>query len=191
MTKKILIVLAIQTLLLFYMIANKQWTLAFGDPIVLETQPIDPRSLFRGDYVILNYTISRIELNQVAGDNVFQTDDPVYVSLEKKGEYWQAVAVHQSYPDVGPQQKVIRGRVHYVNGNRYRRHRKLLAEDIRSINIRYGIENYFVPEGEGRELERRVPEREISIQVAVDSFGRAGIKAVLFNGQEEYVESLF
>lgn len=191
MSKKILIILLIQTLMLFYMIANKQWTLNTGEAIVLETLPIDPRSLFRGDYVILNYAISTIELEKVEGDNIFQVDDYVYVTLEQKGDYWQAVAVYNQYPDKAAQQKVIRGRVNYLNYSSYRRHRKIKPEAIQRINVRYGIENYFVPEGEGKELERRVPDRKISLQVAVDGFGRAGIRAVLFNGVAEYTETLF
>ena len=59
------------------------------------------------------------------------------------------------------------------------------------IFVRYGIESYFIPEGEGRELERPAPGEEISILVAVDRFGNAGIKAVLINGQPRYVEKLF
>jgi hypothetical protein len=57
--------------------------------------------------------------------------------------------------------------------------------------VRYGIENYFVPEGEGRALERPKPNEKVTIQVAVDRYGRAGIQAVLVNGQPRYVERLF
>ena len=62
------------------------------------------------------------------------------------------------------------------------------------VNLRYGIENYFVPEGEGREIERRVVdgvEQKVDVRIAVDKNGSAGIKAILLNGNERYVEKLF
>ena len=54
----LLLAVVIQTGVLVAMVAMKQWTLTTGTPVVLETKPVDPRSLFRGDYVRLNYAIS-------------------------------------------------------------------------------------------------------------------------------------
>ncbi len=45
-------------------------------------------------------------------------------------------------------------------------------------------------EGTGRALERQKQDEKVSIQVAVDRFGNAGIKAVLVNGRPKYVETL-
>jgi len=59
------------------------------------------------------------------------------------------------------------------------------------VSIKYGIENYFVPEGEGRELENFRNQGDISMQIAVDTSGASGIKAVLLNGEPLYVETLF
>ncbi len=59
------------------------------------------------------------------------------------------------------------------------------------VNVRYGIENYFVPEGQGRVLEELREGETISFRVAIDKFGNAGIQAVLVNGKEGYVETLF
>ncbi|MGH8629618.1 MAG: GDYXXLXY domain-containing protein [Burkholderiales bacterium] len=60
-----------------------------------------------------------------------------------------------------------------------------------TLNVRYGIENYFVPEGEGLALERPKPDEKVTIRVAVDRAGNAGIKAVLVNGTPRYEEKLF
>ena len=64
-------------------------------------------------------------------------------------------------------------------------------EPIKTINVKYGIENYFVPEGEGRVLERPKPGETVSIRLVVDRNGNAAIKAVLVNGVERYVERLY
>ena len=61
------------------------------------------------------------------------------------------------------------------------------------LRARYGIENYFVPEGEGRAIERRVVDgvnQKIDVRVAVDAKGNAGIKAILVNGKMRYEEEL-
>ena len=44
---RIAIIVAMQTLALWGMVGMKQYTLATGNPVVLKTQPIDPRSLRR------------------------------------------------------------------------------------------------------------------------------------------------
>ena len=54
------------------------------------------------------------------------------------------------------------------------------------VRVRYGIENYFVPEGEGMALERPAEGEEITILVAVDEDGDSAIKAVLVSGEMRY-----
>ena len=58
------------------------------------------------------------------------------------------------------------------------------AQPIKTINVKYGVENYFVPEGEGRVLETPKPGETVSIRLVVDRNGNAAIKAVLVNGVE-------
>lgn len=189
MTKKIIIVLVIQTLLLMGMIGKKQYTLNTGTQILLETQPIDPRSLFRGDYVRLNYTISDLDLDQLAGDKEFQEFRPVYVVLQQQDKYWQAISAHTDKPEINNDQVMIKGEVQYIREQAWIQEQNEFVP-AKLINVRYGIENYFVPEGEGRYLERR-DIGKVDIRVAVDKSGNVGIKAVLVNDEEQYVESLF
>lgn len=59
---KILIILVNLVLLLVYFnysVAEKEHTLKSGQLILLELAPVDPRSLMQGDYMRLNYSISR------------------------------------------------------------------------------------------------------------------------------------
>ena len=57
--------------------------------------------------------------------------------------------------------------------------------------LNYGIENYFVPEGTGRELEKLVGDKKIAALIAVDGEGNAGIKGLIVDGQRVYEEPLF
>jgi uncharacterized membrane-anchored protein len=187
---RIVIVIVLQTVALVGMVGMKQYTLSTGTPIVLKTEPIDPRSLFRGDYVRLNYAISQLPVDKLAGDREFERGDTIYVLLRQGAEYWEAVSLHHALPPVSAGQVAIKGRVEYI-GQQALPRLGAPAESGKSIYVKYGIENYFVPEGEGRALERPKPGETVSIRVVVDRYGNAAIKAVLVNGAERYVERVF
>jgi len=186
-TLRLVIVVVVLTLVLAGMIGRKQWTLATGTPVVLETQPVDPRSLFRGDYVRLNYVINTLGADRLELPDV-KRGDVVYVTLEKSGAYWQPVSVSTERP--AGDDVAIKGHVERVAKQRWNRETRKM-EEVSELRVNYGIENYFVPEGEGRRLERPAQDEKVSIEVAVDACGNAGIRAVLVNGQPRYVETLF
>ena len=184
---RLAVVSAVFTLVLCGMIAKKQWTLNSGTPVVLETQPIDPRSLFRGDYVRLNYTISTLAVEQYPVLAEVKRGDELYIVLAKGEPYWLPEAVSRQYPEAAG--VVLRGRVDRVVQRFNNQTRKY--EAAKDVRVKYGIESYFVPEGEGRAIERPAEGEKVSIEVAVDSCGNAGIRAVLVNGMPRYVETLF
>ena len=189
MSRRLFFVVLVQTLILLGMIGMRQWTLATGIPVILETQPIDPRSLFSGDYVRLNYKVSDLRLEDLAGDRMFKRHDTVFVVLAPDGEYWKSVSVHHSRPRPGDGQTVIKGSVEYT-GDTIWDAAQNKAVEAKHLHVKYGIEDYFVQEGTGRELERPKQDEKVSIQVAVDRFGNAGIKAVLVNGRPKTIETL-
>lgn len=183
---RIAIIIALQSLALISIIAMRQYTLNTGTTVVLETAPIDPRSLFSGDYVRLNYKISSIRIGEVSGDKDFKKNDCIYVILKEGDPYWQPVSVHHNKPAVYPGHVTIKGKVNHM-GNPFWDG----ATRKSNVNIKYGIESYFVPEGEGKGLERPKDDERIAILVAVDKYGNSGIKSLLVNGKERYKESLF
>ncbi len=179
------LVVVLQTAALAAMIGMKQYTLSTGTPVVLETEPIDPRSLFRGDYVRLNYAISVLEKEKFPGIADFSLHEPIHVLLRKGETYWEPVSIHKERPEVPEDHVAIRGEVEGDWG------RWQIGDHIFGLNVRYGIENYFVPEGEGMALERPADGEVVSILVAVDDAGAAGIKGVLVDGELRYEETLF
>ncbi len=181
----LVLVVVAQTAALIAMVAAKQRTLANGTPIVLQTEPIDPRSLFRGDYVRLNYAIGLLEAENFPITGDFKWYETIFVLLRKGEQYWEPVSIHAERPDAPPGHVVIRGEVKSKWG-RWRD-----GKQVAGMNVRFGIENYFVPEGEGMALERPAEGDVVSILVAVDDSGTAGIKGVLVNGELRYEESLF
>ena len=195
---KILFILLIQTLLLVAMIASRQMILSSDTVVVLQTKPIDPRSLFRGDYVRLNYDINELQLDELSGDRIFKTNDTVYVVLQQSGQYWDARAIYleknnafNSYEKQKNERKVlIQGVVQRVTNRQWDRNDKADIS-VTSLRVNYGIENYFVPEGEGLKLERPETNDKITLKIALDDDGHAVIKALLLNGVQQYEEALF
>jgi uncharacterized membrane-anchored protein len=175
-----------QAVVLGWMIWDRAALLANGREVVLEVIPVDPRSLFRGDYVVLGYDISRFDLP--AGATTPERNAPYYVTLKKTdGPNWHAVGGSTEKPaDVKPDEVVIKGRVDWIG----RQEPEKLQEPV-GVNLHYGIESFFVPEGTGRELEKMVGEKKISAVIAVDEDGNPAIKGLMSDGQRIYEESLF
>ena len=65
------------------------------------------------------------------------------------------------------------------------------ASDANAVNgVRYGIEQYFVPHGEGPRLEALARDKKLAALIAVDASGNAAIKGLLIDGRLQYEEPL-
>lgn len=186
------IIVLLQSAALIAMMAIKQYTLSTGIPVIIKTKPIDPRSLFRGDYVLLNYSISQLVPMKLGGDKHFARSDTIYVVLQQVGTYWQAQSIYHHMPKADKGQVVIKGRVQYAYTRAAGRSGRNSRPQLQSVlDVKYGVENYFVPERQGLALERAGQGETISIRLVVDRFGNAAIKAVLVNGIVRYQEKVF
>lgn len=187
---KIILLLGIEIAALTAMVADKQWTLATGTPVVLATVPVDPRSLFMGDYARLNYTISQLPIEgetALAGDKDFKRHDTIWVALKLDPAGAKAVSVHRQRAAIVPGLIALKGEVEDFDGGRWGR----AGNQPRALSVRYGIEQYYVQEGAGGQIERPTGGEKVSIRVAIDTRGKAGILAVLLDGRERYRETLF
>lgn len=190
---KITVLAAVQIAALGAMIADKQWTLNTGTPVVLQTVPVDPRSLFMGDYARLNYSISQLALDgetALGGDKDFKRHGTIWVALQAEPDGAKAVSVHHQRNVIPPGLLALKGEVQYFNEFTWDRTTNKSVKQ-RTLNVRYGIEQYYVQEGAGRQIERPQGGEKVSMLVAIDKRGKAGILAVLLNGRERYRETLF
>lgn len=138
-----------------------------GTTVRLRTQPVDPRDLFRGDFVILRYEINRLDLSKLrAPEEVVSLSrgSPVWIQLEKGEDgVSHPVSVSSRFePSSSPQ---IRG---------------FLRDPLRSwssrhIEVRYGIDAFFVEEGTGKDLERRAGRGALEVEVVLARTGQAHI----------------
>lgn len=182
-----LVVAALQIGLLFSIIASRAAILRDGTEIMLKVEPIDPRDLLRGDYVRLGYgisTVPRALFQPLLTDADVVEGRGVVVRLARGSDgFWvptgaslaDAAAIGATSGEVD-----IAGRMEGA-----------WSSDTDSIRVDYGIERFYLPEGEGREIEQDMRERSFSMLVAVGGDGRAQIKA-FFDGEKRlYDEPLY
>lgn len=141
--------------------------LVFGQTVVLDTLPVDPRDPFRGDYVILRYTFTdEAGLNGAVGTSsppnatspyTWQEDQPAYVALTAQPDgTWQASSPTPQAPTTKP----------YLAG-RHTRGRFL-----------FGIEAYYVQEGQGIEWEKVNRAGDLQAELAVAPWGQATLRGL-------------
>ena len=65
------------------------------------------------------------------------------------------------------------------------------AEICVTLRVDYGINQYFVPEGKGREIERITGDGRVNIVAAVAPSGEMAIKRLLVDGSPVYDEPLW
>ena len=178
---------AIQVALLGAMIADRTQILRGGTEVKLLTRPIDPRDLLRGDYVVLGYDISQLPSGALLKQPSASRNPVVYVKLAPKPDgLYEAVSVHTTAVPVTGPEVLIRGRVTYgascePDGLSF----------CDKLQIRYNLEKYFVPQGEGRKPEDARNQRRLTVVAAVLPSGRAAIKRLLLDGEPVYEESWF
>ena len=174
----IAVVTVAQIAVLSWMVWDRVHLLSSGREIVLEVVPVDPRSLFRGDYVILNYDISRVQipLKRLHRGSV------VYATVQKTNDgKWKLLAAGTERPEkLGPDHVVLKGRVRHASPRR---------SGFAAVN--YGIESFFVPEGKGRKLEKLRGKKKLAALIAVDESGNAALKGLIVDGERVYEEPLF
>ncbi len=77
-------VAVIQSAVLFNMVYQRDRLLKTGKEIVLPVQPLDPRDIFRGDYVTLGYDFNLLKKSNTETDpdfNGFGPGSTAYVTI--------------------------------------------------------------------------------------------------------------
>lgn len=153
----------LQVLVLAWMAGERELILLTGRTVRFRTAPVDPRDLFRGDYVRLDYEISTVH------ESLCRDGLPDLLAAKpderSRSPWWNAtvyavlrieedgLAELDHLTDRRPAEAPsIRGRIEAMWGS--------------TLQVRYGIEAYFVEQGKGLELER--PRRREGIQVPLE-----------------------
>ena len=198
-TKQILlsVIVVLQVVSIIVFITIQEVRFSESKIITLQTQPVDPRDIFRGDYVILDYEISHLTENTTkrnGSDKTTccyyefwdETDKDVYVFLKPAGDVWHAIGVSSSYDgdnlitdtNTNITEFVrIKGKLTTVDNIE----RIDGEENIRELEITYGIENYFVQVDTGKTIETA---DDVKVNVKVNKHGDSQIESLLVDGNK-------
>ena len=137
--------------------------LAFGNEIKLKAQPVDPLDIFRGNYVVLRYDISRLQIiyevrrgDRLCAD-LFQSAPGVY-------------GARYAYDYPPRNDKEICGRARHD------------ARPGDAVEIEYGIETYFASAERAREIEESIARGQLYVVVDLDDDGSARIERLETGG---------
>lgn len=142
------------------MVALEQFSMGNAQTIYLKVVPVDPRDFFRGDYVVLGYDFDRVIQRDLPG-----TSDRLFVTVTPSadGKAWEATSASKSRPDTGV----------YLEGKRNR-------WSPWAINgPQFGIEAFYVQEGQGRHWEKAIREKKVLAEVLVAPLGKARLKGLI------------
>lgn len=138
-------------------IAMQESVVRGGERVVLATRPVDPRDLFRGEYVILRYAIENDKkISAYISENFLHDGDTIYLQLAP-GRIATVSSVQSSRPGS------FDG--YWIQG------------EVTGSRVRFpDIEQYFVPEGAGRLIERL--RSDLHVEVALKN-GEARVTSLL------------
>lgn len=168
--RKVLIVVLVlsQFAVLGFLAGEREWIRRSGERIFLRTAPIDPRDPFRGDFVTLRYSLNTVDVGRFRSTVIassLRREDSVFAVLKPgTSDIYQLDYLSDRKPSGG---LFLRGRV---------------SRDVTGgqIEVRYGIEQYFVQQGSGKEIERKRGARDglqipMEVEVALGASGRAAL----------------
>ena len=171
----ILLAVAAQLLVLGWMAAEREWILRTGEVIYLRTAPIDPRDLFRGDFVRLHYEINSVRAEgrdpKSAASFPSARHEVMYTRLQPAGEgLFEAAGTSSIRPTGGV---FIRGR----SEDSWRFGARAASLSV----VKYGIEQLYIEQGSGKAIEDRRGRRNglqvpMEVEVAIDGSGTAVIR---------------
>lgn len=178
-----ILVALFQSGILLHVVTSRAAVLRDGAEILLKTAPVDPRDLLRGDYVVLNYDIGQVPAALVKGDwPAERARHAIWVRLEAGPDgFWTAREASFTVLSARQGSVVLKG----ATG------RFLPGRGEGAIGVTYGIERYYVPEGEGHAIEAARNDGRIAIAARVSEEGVAHIRALMQDGRPLYEEPLY
>jgi uncharacterized membrane-anchored protein len=143
--------------------AMPEWT---GTEIRIKTVPVDPRSMFRGNYARLRYEISRIQSPDLGGNEEMRKGEVIYVSLSESVD---GLYQYASASLVAPADGIfLRGRVFDQD----------YESEVIYYRVKYGVEAYFAPKDKALQLEKDLRDGGVAVLMVADS-GRARLTNVV------------
>ena len=164
-----ILAIALQVFILIWMLVSANLPLWFGQEIKVHTRPVDPRSLFRGNYAHLDYPLERVTLSkhQPLYKQALRRGEIIYLSLIKDGK---GVYIANTLSLAPPENEV------YLQGRVLRSYH---AGNTSNIRLKFAnINAFFAPKEKALALETQLRKGAIAVLMVSDS-GKAILKKVV------------
>ncbi len=156
----LLIAVAFQFIVLSGMYVTAAMPLWTGTEVKVKTIPVDPRSMFRGNYARLRYDFSTLNDHYIPDKGALRNGEVIYITLKPGTDGLHELSdVSLEKPNDGI---FLRGRLQ--NRNRF--------------DVKYGIEAFFAPKQKALEIERHLRKSGVAV-LMVSSQGKARIKDII------------
>lgn len=154
----IYLVVFFQVLVLGGMFAKAFYPVMVGTPIKLKVLPIDPRDLFRGNYVNLGYDFSRIDLDSIQNDidsaalATLTYGDELFVelALDSTNEFYETVGIWKDPSKKSNPKNVL------LKGTRQKDTFSFWSTGDNTISVTAGIESFFTNKEKALSLEKKM-----------------------------------
>lgn len=169
MKKKLIIGLFVAIVFQFFvltgMYVNAALPLWTGKEVKIKTIPVDPRSMFRGNYALLRYDISQLSTDLLPESDDLRNGEVIYIVLKSgKNDLYKFSKAVLNKPESGI---FLRGRIenrHYEKKAKY-------------FRLKYGIEAFFAPKDKALALQNNLRKNGVAILMVSDD-GKARLKDV-------------
>jgi len=206
-SKSLLLILAIvfQLTIVLGLALYKQLIVSGGTEIVLQVWPVDPRDPLRGDYVTFDNALTYIEKTSIDPSLEIERGMVLYVPVDVLSSYgyvnwWELQRDGMYVSNKPPKDRLyIKGTITdtdafafggpgrpvfepVIEGTTSTPAREIqMYENVSSIRVSYGIEEYFIPEGTGQNVD--FMGRDAKAIVVVDEDGNAVLKQIFIDGE--------
>ncbi len=153
--------IALQLLLLAGMVVRAAMPLWIGTEVRVRTIPVDPRSMFRGNYARLRYEFGTLPDDALGEAEGLRAGEVVYVSLA---------------PGEGGEHVFAGASLERPAGGLFLRGR--LLGGSAPLRVGYGIEAFFAPREKALKLEAELHDGGIAVLRVTDG-GRVALKDVV------------
>jgi uncharacterized membrane-anchored protein len=160
--KLFLLSLCIPIIVLLSMTFKPLLAISAGEEIKLQTVPYDPRDLFYGDYVDLQFEVERVELNLLDEDlrKKFNQENNEYIRYSgKENKINVFITLKENSEGIHQAVKVSKNKPQgktYIKGVLYP-----YSSFDNKLEVNIPIERYYVEENTGKKLEEQARQGEL------------------------------
>jgi uncharacterized membrane-anchored protein len=160
--KQLVLACSLPVLILLGMCFTPVYTMLNGEEMILQTKPLDPSDLFRGDYVTLQYEAEEVPISLVDKAVITRLQKiggqfDVYVLMEKKSGVHTPMKVTLEKPDKG---LYLKGTINYTDKDN---------QGQETAFLEYNLDNYYLEDNTGTEWEKASAKGEILAKLKVNN----------------------